>query len=78
MPVTSSQAEILKLLQELWAKYPNNRFGELIENHLIDCTNGKIKCIFLIEDKEWLTRFQRAMNTEILKEKLTKQSKEKN
>ena len=41
---------ITQALQRLWKKYPNWRFGQLIENIRLDNDID----IFYIEDYEWL------------------------
>ena len=45
---------ILGKLQRLWEKYPDQRFGQLLENYLIGCPRtGGLGCIHHIEDDKW-------------------------
>jgi len=55
--LNKEQEEILKLLRKFWKKYPNQRFGQLLENYLFfqgqrgDKTSNML---FFQEDKETL------------------------
>ena len=55
--INKEQEEILKLLRKFWKKYPNQRFGQLLENYLFlqgqrgDKTSNML---FFQEDKETL------------------------
>jgi len=46
--------EILKLIEKLWEKYPNQRFGQLLTNHVFD----KDK-IFYQEDEETIKKIKK-------------------
>jgi len=55
--LNKEQEEILKLLRKFWKKYPNQRFGQFLENYLFfqgqrgDKTSNML---FFQEDKETL------------------------
>ena len=46
---------IISLLQQLWEIYPDQRFGQLVENYITDGHGQEhdSECIFHIEDDIW-------------------------
>lgn len=53
--------EIMKRFQELWERYPDLRFGQLVENVLKIGGKGN-HCIFSIEDDVTLERLEEYSN----------------
>ena len=43
---------IMKLMQELWERHPDERAGQLMENYIFGCERQTKKCVFHIEDDQ--------------------------
>lgn len=49
--------EIMKQLEILWNKYPDMRFGQIVENF---CVQGNVTRMFYQEDEITLEKLERA------------------
>jgi hypothetical protein len=53
--------KILKEISRIWKKYPDLRFGQLLEN-IFGCERNDNRCIFHIEDDIILVRLENFEN----------------